>query len=124
MVLIDSYGMHRRADLFPAPLEFHPSRFLTNRPVDSPQTFDIPGDAWRPFEKGPRACIGQELALLEIKIIMILTLTQFDITAEYDEWDRAHGKKPGPGVDGFRAYQTLVSSSKPVDDMPSRVKRR
>ena len=30
----------------------------------------IPPGAWRPFERGPRNCIGQELALIEGKVVL------------------------------------------------------
>ncbi|KAL3419819.1 P450 monooxygenase [Phlyctema vagabunda] len=127
MVFLPTHTIHRRADLFPCPDEFIPERFITG-----PESYqEIPKDAWRAFEKGPRACIGQELALLEMKIILAMTLRDFDIKAEYEEWDRMHGRdKPGDvlegrrGVLGERAYQVLVASAKPADGMPVRIQRR
>lgn len=99
MVFVPTHALHRREDLFPSPDEFIPERFMP-----APHNFqDIPKDAWRPFEKGLRACIGQELALLEIKIIIAMTLRHFDIKAVYEEWDRMHGReKPGETLDGRR----------------------
>ncbi|KAI9721481.1 MAG: hypothetical protein M1812_002243 [Candelaria pacifica] len=103
---------------FPSPDAFHPERFLP------PNT--VPEGAWRPFERGPRNCIGQELALLEMKIIMMLTLRKFTITAAYDEYDRMKGrKKEGTVREAFgeRAYQTLIASANPSDGMPARVRK-
>lgn len=72
--------------------------------MPTPHNFqEIVKDAWRPFEKGPRTCIGQELALLEMKIIMVMTLRYFDIKADYEEWDRKLGReKPGEILGGRR----------------------
>ena len=137
------HTMHRRADLWPQPDEFIPERFLP-----PPRNFqEVTKDAWRPFQKGPRACIGQELAVLDIKVIMVMTLRDFDIKAEYEEWDRSLGReKPGEMLDGKRgmfgkvqvqllqsnanllkgqrAYQQLKATAKPADGMPVRVTRR
>jgi cytochrome P450 len=99
MVWIHAHSLHRREDLFPSPDEFIPERFL-----QAPNNFqELPKDAWRPFEKGPRACLGQELAMLEIKIVLALTLRDFDVESGYEEWDRMLGReKPGDMLDGRR----------------------
>ncbi|KAK0120469.1 hypothetical protein ONS96_010683 [Cadophora gregata f. sp. sojae] len=130
MVWINNHTMHRREDLFPCPDEFIPERFLP-APDTYPAQREIVKDSWRPFEKGPRNCIGQELAVLEMKIIMVMTLREFDISSEYEEWDRMMGReKPGEMLDGkrgmfgMRAYQEMKATAKPSDDMPVRVKRR
>ncbi|KAK5174101.1 uncharacterized protein LTR77_001181 [Saxophila tyrrhenica] len=44
---------------------FNPDRWL-----DEDFISKLPPGAWRPFERGPRNCIGQELALLEGKVVM------------------------------------------------------
>jgi len=38
----------------------------------------IPPSAWRPFERGPRNCIGQELANIEARVILAVTLRRYD----------------------------------------------
>lgn len=38
----------------------------------------IPAGAWRPFERGPRNCIGQELANIEAKVILALVARRYD----------------------------------------------
>ncbi|PVH73910.1 cytochrome P450 monooxygenase-like protein [Cadophora sp. DSE1049] len=130
MVWINLHTIHRREDLFPSPDEFIPERFLP-APHNYPAQKEIVKDSWRPFEKGPRNCIGQELAILEMKIIMVMTLREFDIGSAYEEWDRMMGReKPGEMLDGkrgmfgTRAYQQMKATAKPSDDMPVKVKRR
>lgn len=68
--------------------------------------------AWRPFEFGPRSCIGQELALLEIKIVMVMTVREFEVQAVYE------GEI---GVEGERAYQVLKGTTRPREGFPCRV---
>ncbi len=38
----------------------------------------IPPTAWRPFERGPRNCIGQELANLESRLIIAIVARQYN----------------------------------------------
>jgi cytochrome P450 len=38
----------------------------------------IPPSAWRPFERGPRNCIGQELANIEARVILACTVRRYD----------------------------------------------
>ncbi|OJD40674.1 cytochrome p450 [Diplodia corticola] len=107
------WGIHlaiqRNPAVFPQPNRFIPDRWL-------PMT--LPGDplhpakgAWRPFEFGPRNCVGQTLAMAEIKILLAMTTRAFDFRPAYDEWDRLHppGHLGGAGAIrtalGDRAYQ-------------------
>lgn len=38
----------------------------------------IPAGAWRAFERGPRNCIGQELATIEARVVMALVARRFE----------------------------------------------
>ncbi|KAJ6020572.1 hypothetical protein N7540_006076 [Penicillium herquei] len=40
----------------------------------------IPVSAWRPFERGPRNFIGQELAMLEARIVLAMAARRYDFT--------------------------------------------
>ncbi|OJD37523.1 cytochrome p450 52a11 [Diplodia corticola] len=46
-----------------------PSKTTTNK---------VPPGAWRPFERGPRNCIGQELANLEARVILAVAARRYD----------------------------------------------
>ncbi|KAL9628282.1 MAG: hypothetical protein Q9204_005985 [Flavoplaca sp. TL-2023a] len=121
MVWPVAYSMHRQPDLWPNAEEFIPERFLAKEgdPLFPPK------GAWRPFEYGPRNCIGQELAYIELKIFMVLTLRDFDIRPAYEEQDRIDGQdRSTHTVNGDRAYQVLVATAKPVLGYPSRVTKR
>jgi len=116
MVWLVGFALQRRSDLFPDANAFRPERFLAKEG----ESLAVPKDAWRPFEKGPRNCIGQELALLETKVIMVLTLRAFDVFACYKNVKDGVVRE----VLGERAYQVLIATAKPVDGMPARVVKR
>ena len=109
--------MHREPLYWPQPDSFIPERWLV---PDGDPLHPIKG-AWRPFEWGPRNCIGQELALLELKLVMVMTLRNFNIAASYDVWDQVHRTKEPKTVNGERAYYALKGTTRPVDGFPARV---
>lgn len=63
---------HTRQDLYPAPLEFRPERFLES----PPDTY-----AWIPFGGGVRRCLGASFAEFEMRIILREVLTRCDLRA-------------------------------------------
>lgn len=77
--------------------------------------------AWRPFEFGPRNCVGQELAMLEIRVVLALTVREFDFSDAYAEWDRCNPGKGGR-VGGERGYQVLLGGAHPQGGFPCRVR--
>lgn len=110
--------IQRSPDFWPCPDEFIPDRWLVQ---PGHELYPVKG-AWRPFEFGPRNCIGQELALLEMKLVLVLAIRQFHFRMPYDEWDQLHPKKVPRHVAGERAYQALNGG--PSEGMPCRVKLR
>lgn len=49
-----------------------------NEDVSAIDSTKIPISAWRPFERGPRNCIGQELANIEARVILACTMRRYD----------------------------------------------
>jgi len=133
--LIAHRYVHRHPRLWVCPDEFLPERWL----VDPEHRLYPPvnAGAYRPFEQGPRNCIGQTLVLNEIPIVLIMTARTFEIAPAYDEWDaeqRARERWWTKGmrkvglkndeiklVMGERAYQTSRAGSHPADGYPCRV---
>ena len=120
-------AIQHHPNLWSDPEIFRPDRFLGLNAAS------LPKDAYRPFEKGPRSCIGQELAYLEIKVAMALCLRTFQITTAYEEVDKLNGDGLGWGKDmgkgklgtmGEDAYQILRATAKPRQGMPCRVSYR
>jgi cytochrome P450 len=63
-VLFNVYLTHRLPEFWDNPEAFDPERFLPERSAGRPRY------AYLPFGGGPRQCIGNELALMEIKLII------------------------------------------------------
>ncbi|XP_074597578.1 cytochrome P450 4c3-like [Brevipalpus obovatus] len=74
------YSIHHDENIYPEPEKFDPSRFAPENITK------IPPGAYIPFGNGPRRCIGEKMALLESKIILLSILKKFWITpVENDE---------------------------------------
>ena len=78
-------------------------------------------NAWRPFEWGPRACIGQSLALTELKIVLVTICRALDFTPGYEEWDRVQKTTGLQRYRGERAYQIEEAAAHPAEHYPCRV---
>jgi cytochrome P450 len=77
IVLISPYAVHHRADLWPDPDRFDPSRFL-------PEAEQVRSrEAYLPFSGGTRTCIGNHFALMEGPIVLatLLRRMRFELAA-------------------------------------------
>lgn len=84
------------------------------------------------FSKGNRNCVGQELAIIETKAILAMTLRTFDFRPAYDELEKLKGDGSGYPSDvegvqeqfGEEAYQVQLGTAKPREGMPCRLRLR
>ncbi|KAI9686368.1 MAG: hypothetical protein M1822_003713 [Bathelium mastoideum] len=93
--------LQRNPKYWKDPHSFIPERWLVG-PEDP--LYPVKG-AWRPFEFGPRNCLGQSLAVMEIKVVLAMTIREFDICPAYEEWDALHNIHGPKTVFGNRVYQ-------------------
>jgi cytochrome P450 len=70
-VFLSPWLSHRVPEIFPAPDTFRPERF------DPASAEQHPQFAFIPFGGGARLCIGQTLAIQEIKIVLSVLLTRW-----------------------------------------------
>ncbi|KAI8039086.1 probable cytochrome P450 4d20 [Drosophila gunungcola] len=67
------YFAHRDPDYFADPLGFKPERFLDDE-GESHETF-----AYLPFSAGPKNCIGQKFAILEMKALISKVIRYYEL---------------------------------------------
>ncbi|ROW11887.1 hypothetical protein VPNG_04989 [Cytospora leucostoma] len=125
-------ALHVNPRVWPRANEFLPERFLVG-PED-----DLHPDpaAYRPFEQGPRNCIGQTLVWNELRVAVILTCRDLEIRDAYDDYDAQRESElsvvekikrtllgnPVKTVHGQRAYQTDSGGLHPANGYPCYVK--
>jgi cytochrome P450 len=113
MIFGCSVAAHRVKAFWPEPNRCIPERWL----VPEGDPLHPRKNAFRPFELGPRNCIGQEMAMLELRIILAMTVRDFDIDSEFPA--------NSPRALGELAFQTMQPgqlSAYPKDGMPMRVR--
>ncbi|CAG8953598.1 hypothetical protein HYFRA_00010057 [Hymenoscyphus fraxineus] len=132
-IIINHQAIHQNPRIWKQANEFLPERWL----VPSDHDLYPPAGAYRPFDIGSRACIGQTLSLIEMRIALVMTCRTFDLRPAYGEWDRIRARDAGwwrriGGMMGFgrgemkevrgdRAYQTEKAGTHPSDGYPCRV---
>jgi cytochrome P450 len=107
-----SHALQRNERYWQSPDQFLPERWLCR---EGDPLYPVK-NAFRPFELGPRNCIGQELAQTELRLLLVLILRELDIVPEFPE-DAAK-------VFGEVMYQANAPGqivAHPRDGMPVRV---
>ena len=95
LLLAFFYGVHHNPNVWDKPEAFNPERF-TPEQISSRHAF-----AYLPFSAGPRKCAGDEFALLEgpLAIVMMLQKYNFNVLPNQTFTPRLNGTiRPGNGV--------------------------
>jgi hypothetical protein len=76
-----------------------------------------PPSAWRPFERGPRNCIGQELAMIEARLILASVARQYDF-AKVGLGEIAMDENGQPAVNSHGQYETKSKLYNVITSLP------
>ncbi|KAM7184581.1 cytochrome P450 52A11 [Rhypophila sp. PSN 637] len=120
------YFIHPIIQRDPAVFGETADQFVPERWLDKPDK--IPTGAWRAFERGPRSCIGQELATIEARVLIALVVRRYDFTkvglgaVGLDENGEAELDNCGQKKVTADMYMTREVTSKPADGMRMKVK--
>ncbi len=78
--LVCPYLLHRDPANWPDPDRFDPDRFAPGGPKENLHSY-----AYLPFGGGPRLCIGNQFALMEMPILLAMFVRDFDVKAVANE---------------------------------------
>ncbi|GKT43619.1 putative sterigmatocystin biosynthesis P450 monooxygenase stcS [Colletotrichum spaethianum] len=74
----------RSNELWPRAKEVIPERWMTTSEDDP---LHPKKHSWRMFGIGSRNCIGQELAMTEMKLVLVFMAREIEVDCAWDEWD-------------------------------------
>ncbi|GJQ81203.1 hypothetical protein Trydic_g23371 [Trypoxylus dichotomus] len=80
-VVIGTFKIHRRDDIYPNPDVFNPDNFLPEKTANRHYYSFIP------FSAGPRSCVGRKYAMLKLKILLSTILRNYRIYSDFKESD-------------------------------------
>lgn len=107
------YLTHQREDLYPEPKQFKPERFLERQ--FSPYEF-------LPFGGGSRRCIGEALALFEMKLVLATILSRYQLALADKRPVRPQRRgvtlAPAGGVKMVMKGQRLTRQGQPSQQPP------
>eukprot|EP00164_Ancoracysta_twista_P008256 GFYU01011878.1.p1 GENE.GFYU01011878.1~~GFYU01011878.1.p1 ORF type:complete len:494 (-),score=135.70 GFYU01011878.1:58-1539(-) len=95
-------GCHHNPKYWPNPEKFDPDRFSTER------IGDIPKNAYIPFATGPRNCVGQNFAMLEVPHLFAKVYQKFVLRSDPD----------------FKLELFTMINTKPLKGIPMYIKKR
>ena len=75
LIVVSPWVAHRDPRVWDRPEEFDPTRFTPERAASRPRF------AYLPFGGGPRICIGEDLALVEARLIVAMIVRRFRMRA-------------------------------------------
>lgn len=115
-VVLQGHDVHYNPAYFPDPTLFKPERWLEN---------EIPKSYFRTFGRGLRGCMGLNLAMNKMKVILAMTVRDFDFQcADLKANEQPRGMHTDLDlIFGDKVFQELGLEAKPRGGMKMTVKR-
>ena len=111
LIAFTPYIIQRDPRWFESPAEFKPERFLPGAPT-------MPRGTWMPFGTGPRVCIAQHFAMLEMGLMAAMLMQRFRLEwpegAQWPEGDLAVTLRPAQPIRLQLHQRTPIASTKGV----------
>ena len=79
MIFISPFVAHRDPNYWPDAERFDPDRFTPEKVANRPRHY------YYPFGEGPHLCIGNNLALMEMQLILAMSLQKFRMASVPDQ---------------------------------------
>lgn len=75
------WTLHRDPKYYPDPEAFEPDRWLPEKVLERPAA------SYLAFSFGPRNCVGQKVAMMEMKVFLAWILRKYDVTTTEKFYD-------------------------------------
>ncbi|KAJ4424043.1 hypothetical protein N0V82_001290 [Gnomoniopsis sp. IMI 355080] len=122
ILYLNSFIIHHDVNVWGETVDdFVPERWLGD-------TSWMPPGSWRPFERGPRSCIGLELANIEAKVILAQVARKYEfVKVGLGELELDADGQPMPDEKGYyrtksELFNTTTPTAKPVDGTMMKVR--
>ena len=82
-LMASAYLLHHNPDLYPDPYAFRPERFLGTKPGIY---------TWIPFGGGRTRCLGAEIGIVEMKVVLRAVLSQYELRRDDPQPEASRSK--------------------------------